>query len=374
MKKISEILSPIILTVGFFAASLSWADQSLKVSDLKTILPAKALILSQTSYDLRQRGKADNLVYYCCGNTWGMEVISPEKAVVFKYEKTNVDHLFFQGRQFPGVVFLDPSLKKPFIIFNNYSDSIHSEYHAFLWNGGSFQEVDHPLLGNNPLVLEVEGQSVVVSDNFGYGIPSIYQYRQGKMGLANAEFPCFFDSYVRAAWKALEDPVLGILPGALEAREEYLPAFLYAGKEAEGVRFADRLLGSAPGGLTRDLMSTIHTSKGNLLLAMGREDEALGEYQFADRLEHGRDNGVGAYLKMASFFEERGDLRRAALSYEKALDRLGQKEQAQARTIKEKVAILLAKMDSKGVEESRATQIDLGHPMTVTNAHLSRIQ
>jgi hypothetical protein len=374
MKKISGIFGTMALAIGSITSTFSWAEQSLKAADINSLLPAKALILSQTIYDLRQTGKEDNLVYYCCGNTWGMEVISWEKTILFKYENKNVDHLFFQGRQFPGVVFLDPGMKKPFIVFNNYSDAIHSEYHAFQWLGGSFQEVEHPVLGNNPLVEMVDGQSVVVTDNFGYGIPSLYQYHQGKMEQVNAEFPCFFDAYVRAAWKALEDPVLGILPGALEARADYLPAFLYAGKEAEGVRFADRLLRSAPSELTRGLMSRVHTYKGNLLLAMGREEEALGEYQLSDRLEHGVDNGAGAYMKMASFLEERGDLRRAALSYEKALDRMGQKDKAQTRMLKEKVGVLLDKMDTKGVEVSQGTQIDLGHPLTVTNSHIGGVQ
>ena len=58
---------------------------------------------------------------------------SRENTLLFKYEKTNVDHLYFQGKQNPGVVFLDEVSKKPFLVYNNYSDAIHSEYHIFRW-------------------------------------------------------------------------------------------------------------------------------------------------------------------------------------------------------------------------------------------------
>ena len=167
---------------------------------------------------------------------------------------------------------------------------------------------------------------MVVSENFGYGIPLIYQYRQGKMGAGNcSNSPVFLTVMSGRLGRPWKIPVLGILPGALEARGEYLPGSSTWGKKPResglptSFGFSPRRVNAGPDEHDPHF-------QGNRPLAMGREDEALGEYQFADRLEHGRDNGVGAYLKMASFFEERGDLRRAALSYEKALDRLGQKE------------------------------------------------
>ncbi len=230
MKKTRKLIEVTILILVSAMVSGARAGQPQSGEEFKGLLPAKAILLTQASYDLRQTGSADHLVYYLAGKTWGMAVISRENTLLFKYEKTNVDHLYFQGKQNPGVVFLDEVSKKPFLVYNNYSDAIHSEYHIFRWAGSSFEEVNHPRWGDNPQIQELDNQVVVVTDNFGNGVPSVYQYRQGGVVEANRDFPFFFEAAVKEAWKALEDPVLGILPGAMAAKAAYLPAFLYSGK------------------------------------------------------------------------------------------------------------------------------------------------
>jgi tetratricopeptide (TPR) repeat protein len=373
MKKIQSIISAGVLVLGTMILTLARADQSSPAQDLRGSLPSQAVILSQTTYNLRGNGQEDNLVYYRAGETYGMVVISPENRVIFQFERSNVDHLYFQGKKDLGVVELDPASHKPFIVFNNYSDALHSEFHVFQWNEGSFQEVSHPQWGNNPQVTTVDGENVVVADHFGSGVPEIFQYRQDQLVKADSDFPFFFDPYVQAAWKSLEDPVLNALPGALAAQAQYLPAFLYARKASEGLQFADRLLQSGSAELTPQVLSFLHTGKGNLLMALGRNEEGFSEYQAADSGKPPVADGIGAgtFLQEAAFYESMGENRRAVLAYEKALGHLGQNDPVQENVVREKIDGLLAKLEGRSAAKATANSvIDLAKPFLVTASRM----
>ncbi len=371
MKKIQSIIRLGVLVLGTMTLSMARADQPSPAENLRGLLPSQAVILSQTTYNLRGNGQEDNLVYYRAGKTYGMAVISPEKRVVFQFERNHTDHLYFQGKDKPGIVSLDPASGRPFIAFNNYSDSIHSEYHAFEWTGSSFREVPHPEWGNNPQVTLVDGQSVVVTDNFAVGTPDIYQYRQGEMVQVNADFPFFYNPYVKAAWKSLNDPVLGALKGSMGVQVQFLPAFQYAGKAAEGKKFADRLLQGAPSEQTAQVLSSIHTYKGNLLMVMGHEEEGFAEYHAADSCDStgAASRDAGTFLREAGYFESKGESQRAALAYENVLSRMGSVNRAQVQPLQVKVDSLLGKIEGGSVQAKAGdAEIDLGKPMTVSSA------
>lgn len=373
MKKFPSFLMMVVFMVGLLPYSTVQAGGTLSAEDLKAFLPSHSVILSQTSYDLCQTGKADTLVYYRLGGACGMAVITPERALAFHYVCPQVDHLFFSGKKNPGVVFLDPASKTPFVEFNNDSDPLHPQYHAFKWARGAFREVDSDWW-KDPQIKVVLRQSAVEADNAAAGVPGLYRFRHGQMVMVAAKLRRFFDPYFKKAWKSLDDPALGSVPGGWEAKAAYLPVFLYAGREAEGLRFADRLLQEPPSELTIQALDLIHTSKGNLLMALGRDEEGLDEYQAADDHVSGMKNATcdGAFLREARYFEKRGNRRRAALAYEQALHLSEPGDEARDQPIRERIAGLWETING-GEKPLGASEPSPGpgQPATVTIAENS---
>jgi hypothetical protein len=205
------------------------------------ILNADAI--QQVTYeDVRGIGKKDALVVYSQSSTisnapiiGGAAVFDHDKGLLWKTEVPCYNYS-------ADVINFDKENPKiPFIRATSCSNaSIGCSTYLFRWDGKTFAQVYASYGEDNKLITLADGNPVFQCAWRSRGVPSLWRYEKGEVVDCSKEYPDFYETYIKAAYDAL---ALNKWPDLqpMMVEQNYLMAFIYAGKFQEGLDFFEKL-------------------------------------------------------------------------------------------------------------------------------------
>jgi hypothetical protein len=226
-----------IISLPVWAAELTPAELA-----YQKILNADAI--QQVTYqDVRGIGKKDALVVYSKPNTiienspiiGGAAVFDHDKGLLWKTEVPCYNY------SADTINFDKDNPKVPFIRATSCANaSIGCSTYLFRWDGKTFTQVYASYGEDNKLITLADGNPAFQCAWRSRGVPSLWRYENGKVINCSKAYPDFYKPYIKAAYDALAIAKWPELqPGAVE--QNYLFAFIYAGKFQEGLDFCEKL-------------------------------------------------------------------------------------------------------------------------------------
>jgi hypothetical protein len=246
MDKRMSIKKTLIALILFFTSIISLpvlcAEPTPAERAYQKILNADAI--EQVTYvDVRGIGKKDALVVYSKTNPieenapiiGGVAVFDHDKGLLWKKEVP------CYGLTADTINFDKSNPKTPFIRATSCANaSIGCSTYLFRWDGTAFAQVYVSYGEDNKLITLSDGNPAFQCAWRSRGVPSLWRYEKGEVVDCSSEYPGFYQAYIKAAYDAL---AAGKWPELQPMRVEqnYLSAFVYAGRYQEGLAFLDKL-------------------------------------------------------------------------------------------------------------------------------------
>ncbi|HTA76338.1 MAG TPA: hypothetical protein VK791_04210 [bacterium] len=232
-----------LLALLLFAGAPSWGRElTFAEKTYQKILDAQS-IQNVTCADICGLGKQDALVVYSKPATdenatiiGGVAVFDHDKGLLWKHESSCYN---FNAEP---IVFDKDNPKVPFIrVTPCHNASIGCGMELYRWVGTRFQLIYTDGSGNERKLMTMpDGNPVMQTAWRGRGVPNLIRFEKGEVVDCSRAYPAFYQSYIDKAYETLAAEKWPDLE-PMVVQQNFLPAFIYAGKYQEGLDFCEKL-------------------------------------------------------------------------------------------------------------------------------------